>query len=710
MATHEVKVTQINKGVNPVIHVVQGDSNRSIVAKITDVSITGTASMSFERPDGTVYTASATINTTDNTVTADLTSDMLNVVGNAKATFRVTSSNKVISTFLLYVAVEPSAGFGQTPSSASNKIYVYVNGSAVEIAKQADLASLTSRVTTNEANISTINNDLFDIRDNIYTLSNDEIIYEMGNLNTTTGRVGDSTKQVRTAEWIYAKRGSIFDIQTGYKYKVLRYSSPSVADYIGATSYQDGQYILPSDCYVKFFLSALTPVVTDVTIADNMMVSIVTKNKFEDIDENLQKVKSEIDDNNESIYKLKNEVFNLEEKTETFEIGGIISTTGRNFAETNNKYVRTTGFVELKENSEIRIDNGYMCTITYHSTAQYATWYKGNDNVKGSVSIDNDCYVRLAISTENLTPQTDTSISSHVHILGCAGNDKATTNYFKRDSDYSTPYVVFVDDDGHRDFANLKTLMDSKGKKCTLAVVNDWVGYSTHLPVSTLCQYRDSGYDVISHTKSHAVNIYGNNVGTSAWHNFATVDDDTIYTDLKQAHDYCVKYGFNADGLAWPWGHYPQTYDVQSNNPDPDDAYVCGADDQQARYARLARQAGFKYALNSIGGLVSGTGKFNQMWLNRQEVVESNGIATYQNMINVAKSQGGICIFMTHSYDEGIASMNFIGQLIDYADSVGVEVVTLKKAMEEHHHVVSIGDYGDKYTQYVIRANGLLIK
>lgn len=573
-----------------------------------------------------------------------------------------------------------------------------------------ELAKMINKQNDNlQAQVNSLNDDLGDFKQEVYIYDNSNINYELGNIGANDGRIYDSTKQVRTSNWVYCKRGSQISVRDGYMYSLFKYTKPSVANYVGpvVTKYTK-EYIFEEDGYYKWFVSNTTPIVVDVSISTNLSTKIVSENLVE---------QNHIAFNKLEVFKKYNILENVLIDVKLFD--DVIK--NYNIAEYNkNGIVILTKLGVTKSDSIYTIKvilysslnnkpNKFICQVlTSLSTINDVMTFKlmhGND-IAGYIRIDISKFINLYGFTEiSITDYSEVNqINEHCKFV--RNNYYLTGDYFRNSTNYNEPLIVFVDDDGHNKFLNLKLLMDSRHKKCSLAVIADKVGDSEHMDIDTLLDLKSSGYDIISHTKTHDVNIYGSSIGTGAYHNFALVDDETIYSDLKGGHDFCIKYGFNADGLAFPWGHYPETFNDVLNNPDPNDSKVCGAENQVFRYTKLAQKAGFAYALNSIGGISDL--ESNDMFMPREEVKESKGIAYYQHMVNVTKNNGDMLIFMTHSYDESIASMNFISQIIDYIDSTGVKIVTLKEAMNVKRKSVSLGVYGDKFHSLHISADGKL--
>ena len=94
---------------NQVIHGVQNDTDRVVKMVLDDFDLSSgmTATLSFRRPDGTFYGTAATLDTTTNSFSADLT-QALTCPGRVTAQLKVVDTNTA-STFSFYILVEKDA-------------------------------------------------------------------------------------------------------------------------------------------------------------------------------------------------------------------------------------------------------------------------------------------------------------------------------------------------------------------------------------------------------------------------------------------------------------------------------------------------------------------------------------------------------------------------------------------------------------------------
>lgn len=270
------------------------------------------------------------------------------------------------------------------------------------------------------------------------------------------------------------------------------------------------------------------------------------------------------------------------------------------------------------------------------------------------------------------------------------------------------PILTIVDDDGGDGFYNsFYPMFMDKGVKATAAIVTDNVGKTGHMTLSNLLEMKEDGFDFISHSADHSPEIFGTNVASGNYTNFSLVQDSAIIASLKRSRDYLVKYGFNGDGIAWPYGHYPMSFDATLNNPDPNDANVCGADNQRWRYAKIARQLGYKYGLNSIGDTIIQF-DIESMWIPRLPFWSDNTtypVSYYEGKIDLCINRNGWLILMTHANMADYGDATKMASVIDYALAHGVEVKTFKEGYALKQKAM-LGDSYDDFHRMIISGTG----
>ena len=115
MISQNVTLSLKRFGVAPVIHAVQNDTGREVVARFTDLELVAgmTGKLSFTRSDGTHYEHTAVIDTTAQTVTAEL-DQALTQDGQTRCQIKITDADGIQSAFTFIVDVQPDmAGLSQ---------------------------------------------------------------------------------------------------------------------------------------------------------------------------------------------------------------------------------------------------------------------------------------------------------------------------------------------------------------------------------------------------------------------------------------------------------------------------------------------------------------------------------------------------------------------------------------------------------------------
>ena len=104
-----INLTQLNWSIPAVIHAVQNDTGRILKMVIDDTTIEAgdTASVSIHRPDDSFYTVNATKAAGENAFRFDMT-QALTQEGTVECQLKVTSSEKIVSTYTFHVIVQKS--------------------------------------------------------------------------------------------------------------------------------------------------------------------------------------------------------------------------------------------------------------------------------------------------------------------------------------------------------------------------------------------------------------------------------------------------------------------------------------------------------------------------------------------------------------------------------------------------------------------------
>ena len=255
-----------------------------------------------------------------------------------------------------------------------------------------------------------------------------------------------------------------------------------------------------------------------------------------------------------------------------------------------------------------------------------------------------------------------------------------------------TAIITFIDDDGKTAASRIKAVLENNSVSGTFAVITDKVGTDGFLSVSDLKAYSSSGHDIVSHSATHDPALYKPyNSTSSLGTNLALVTNEQYIDDLKRSRDFMIKYGFNTDTIVYPWGTFPESFNANFNNPDPNDPEVCGAENQANRICSIAEGVGFAYGVNATGQTISTT-TINSMYLNRTFIMDSNGLDYYKKIIDQCVIEGSWIIFGSHSGETENLTDSFYDSVVKYAKSKA-SVKKFSEAIAIKKNVVDISDY-----------------
>ena len=239
-------------------------------------------------------------------------------------------------------------------------------------------------------------------------------------------------------------------------------------------------------------------------------------------------------------------------------------------------------------------------------------------------------------------------------------NDK-NEFFYQNEYNYDGAIVVFIDDDGYKDFkTKLKPVFDSKGIKCTLGVITSKVGVDADkFTVNELKELQNDGYEIVSHSKSHSADIF----------NKKLVRDEDIELELKESQDWLKSNGFNGyETLIYPYGCFSEPL----------------------KYKKIAKKY-YKQCINS-GGDDSNTSPYDNMYMNRRFISNEKYETVIKPIIDKAKIDKGILIFGTHSFDPNL-SISLLNEMIGYIQAIGIPILTLGEAIKLKGNILSIGEF-----------------
>lgn len=112
----------------------------------------------------------------------------------------------------------------------------------------------------------------------------------------------------------------------------------------------------------------------------------------------------------------------------------------------------------------------------------------------------------------------------------------------------------------------------------------------------------------------------------------------------------------------------------------------------------------YKAGINSSAGTANYPPVTDRYYLGRFSTSKTNAIATIKSKIDIAISQKGWIIFLSHSSNSSEFDSNFVGEIMDYVLFKQLPVLTLKQAWE---HKKSL--YGESTDTEIPNAEEIII-
>ena len=358
----------------------------------------------------------------------------------------------------------------------------------------------------------------------------------------------------------------------------------------------------------------------------------------------------------------------------------------------NTFYDRTNGTLQNFENyhsTKINVVNGdrlkISAIVSGSGSALIVYFNKNNEFVKYEKTVDNgmeevidyDVLIGSNIGSIGITSLSTQPIVKKMQVnnfnnsINTVKNEleevKNTIKNDKNDFVYQKEYnydggiVVFIDDDGYKDFkTKLKPIFDNKGVKCTLGVITSKIGIDVDkITVNELKELQNEGYEIVSHSKSHSADIFNN----------ALAREEDIELELKESQEWLKSNGFKGyETLIYPYGCYSEPL----------------------KYKKIAKKY-YKQCVNS-GGDDSNTSPYDNMYMNRRFISNENYETVIKPIIDKAKIDKGILIFGTHSFDPNL-SIDLMSEMIGYIQAIGMPVLTLGEAIKLKGNILSLGEY-----------------
>lgn len=211
------------------------------------------------------------------------------------------------------------------------------------------------------------------------------------------------------------------------------------------------------------------------------------------------------------------------------------------------------------------------------------------------------------------------------------------------------PMITLVDDDTFFNYIErVKTVCDDLGIKCTFACVTSRLSNADL--VQRLKDYQAEGYDIVSHSHTH-----------DRW--YKTTSDGQIFTSQECEEDLILSLktlnekGFiTTNGLIIPGSPFG----------------ISGHEDLINRCSKW---------VDYLDKRSTGVNRYDESRYNmsRKFIEKTNEIETYYSMIDDCIANKDWIIFATHSSDNGSFDSNYVKNVMQYAKTKDVKIVTLSE-------------------------------
>ena len=329
-----------------------------------------------------------------------------------------------------------------------------------------------------------------------------------------------------------------------------------------------------------------------------------------------------------------------------------------------------------------------MDNISIHDN--YSTWWQEPYTVQrqGMATGSNNPYYFYTATTAQLgmyiTNFTESNNSSGPRAT-LADEKKEHVNWKIRaqgagieagENDYRFPTagaMILTADDGYATpDATVRAIAESRGKRMTFGIITSQIGATGSHTAAELQAYQRAGHELVSHSVTHASSL-------------SSMTDANALIEERDSQAALAAIGIKTRVIIWPYGVGNGSYAKDTAAPMfYDYGLGTGGNTPQAlppydRY-NFGRQAFASYA---EGQTTIGAVTYYQPG---QAGIPGGGLLTnslefYKARVLQAKQENRVLVWMIHPWEGGFnaTQQGFLGQLIDYADSIGLPTRTLTR-------------------------------
>lgn len=252
----------------------------------------------------------------------------------------------------------------------------------------------------------------------------------------------------------------------------------------------------------------------------------------------------------------------------------------------------------------------------------------------------------------------------HTTALADTSTQLKTNVTYKQDK--IVPVVTFLDDDGHRRVKdNLLPIALAKNAPMSAAIIPGWVdegrsGYMNEADLKTV--YASGMFEYLGHTYSHNPNLM-----------IYPVDSDLDYQVGEGCKGWLVQRGYDVNGFVYPQGE--------------SDGRV-----------RLFTKKYFDFSFGGVGindKKILDTMNINRIPFGSFTTVGQDTLAYYKSQVDKAVENNAWLVFMLHVGVQDVSQFAVLEELIDYIQSLNVQILNPTDAYKIHGNKVFMGDVQD---------------
>lgn len=229
-----------------------------------------------------------------------------------------------------------------------------------------------------------------------------------------------------------------------------------------------------------------------------------------------------------------------------------------------------------------------------------------------------------------------------------------------------SPLVTFADDDGRAEvWSKLKPLSETYGIPFVSAMITDRIGTDGYLTAEQLLSLQDMGWEIASHTMRDA--------------RLGDLTDAEQEEQLRGSKEALEAIGIRVDTICYPYS---------STN---DSTWKIAR-----KYYRAGRQTNWKERMNESpletwDLRVTPIGSYYET--QTESGLDTSTLEYYKWMVDKAVSENAWLIFMTHCEETDDTQMGYLAQVIEYVQSLGIPVVTIREGLDRRGNIVDVGRY-----------------